>query len=378
LSTYTLTAPAHRWSLDPEGVLGREFLVVTVPFADARRAVRGDPFNGLTGRGEQRVRHDAQARKLMRAVAKHRYTPAPLAASVTTQAVTRNADGTVTVAVPEGDPLKLVDGVQRLAGLGDLKAALHADEEHAAAALVDALPVTLTVYLDGDPQEDFLNLQLGKTVDSNQLCVMRLVRGELSRSRQPMLEFAREVARHLNKDPGSAFRTHIAFDSRTQAYLKFKSLAGAGGADAAASLCGLYRVGGDLTAERAAHFVTWAAATVKARCPELAKIGGPLCPPPDGPVAAACLLVGAATLTAYRALSLGRSAPDAEDADKLVAACLAAFKPPFDGDGSAQGKRAAMRKLAAHFLNDLPEEMEQGIPKPLLGTLSAAAFGLAK
>src|SRR5262249_18700252 len=173
----TLVGTVKTWKLFEHT---RQFAEVTLPYTEANELFMPVRYNGLTGMGEQRVILPAHLRKLKKAMEAGQYTPTPASAGLRNkhrEAVRyeKHSDGTVTfrLEVDSNDPLPLTDGGHRMEAIRRIiketeeKLALAKDDCEKAKLQAQRdearnLPVTVTIYLDGEPQRDFINLQAGR------------------------------------------------------------------------------------------------------------------------------------------------------------------------------------------------------------------------
>jgi hypothetical protein len=379
----TITGKLVRWTLDPAGEQRRDYVVVTLPFKQAHALFRPDYFNGGTGKGEQRKVVESHKKKLVREFAGHAYTPTPFGVGLSKkqQAECVVVDGDdVTITIEDGKYLKRTDGNHRDGSLLELLEKAREDGNESLASLIENAPVTTMIYLNGDPQEDFINLQSGKTVDANHLLTMKLRRKGLGEKLQGDMERALEIARLLTTTDASPFHTYIQLDTRGTAWLKFNSIAARGSSDLSTSLLGLARVAPSASP-------AWLASVVCAVSNALSLDensgltgeGMPLAHPREGVVGSACLLVGVAICVAYR-LSL-RPVEERdlgeEDLAAIVDAADKALGRPAD-DLSAAAKRRLIREFAISYFSGLGEEdgvtFHDNLPVGLLDSIPPSAY----
>lgn len=381
--TVTMSGPLHRWTLDPSGQNYRDYTVVTIPFKEFNAAVRPEYFNGGTGKGEQRKVLEAYAKRLARELAGHAYTPTSFGVGLTKkqqeECVAYGEDGRVTITVPAGKPLRRTDGNHRSTSLLALLSKAREDGDDKLVALIEGLPVTAFVYLNGDPQEDFINLQSGKAVDANHLFTMKLRRKSLGEKVQGDMERALEVAKLLNAADASPFHSHIQLDTRGPAWLKFTSLAAKGSSDQSTSLFGLVRVCPEADAKWLAATIIHVFNTLAEGEPDLVTEGMPLAAPKEGVVGSCGLLVGVAICVAYR---LSLRAKDArqmtvDDQLALLDAAKKMLGKPAD-DLSAAAKRRLIREFAVDYFSDLGEDdgvtFHDNLPVGLLDRIPPSAY----
>ncbi|MFO0964619.1 MAG: hypothetical protein U0793_03400 [Gemmataceae bacterium] len=236
---------------------------------------------------------------------------------------------------------------------------------------VDALPVTATIYLDGDPQHDFINLQAGREVDKTHMMALSVQNGRLGDD----FKLAFEIARELHKQEGSPLQRQLRFDSRGISRLPVSTFC-AKGSDLSTSLLGLVRVGkGDAT-KLAGHVVAAYQAVAK-DAPDLVQSKRMLAPAWDGTKGSCTMLVGLGVCLAFRLSVQGRDTASLDDLSRLVESAKATLSEPVSGNFSGPFKRAAIGRFAKAFLDDLPGDRHEGIPVDLLRALSCSAFGVS-
>jgi hypothetical protein len=366
----TLEGPVHTWSLNDTT---RRFLVATVPFSVARKVLRACPFSAVTGQGEQRRVQDAHARRLREEMDAGNYTPTPVAAGLRPahrQLVEEHA-GAVRLPVRATDPLPLTDGFQRLSAMEDLLRRAEGDDARVRAVL--ALPVTLVVYLDGDTQQDFINLNRGKPVDPSHLFSLELSKGEAGGKHGPAVHAAVDAARRLHEAPASPFFGGVRFEDAAPGGVPVTTLCATGGSDLSTSLVGVV-LAAETDGAGAAALVTEAYKTLSDGAPELLVKGRLLCPPRrGGRKGSATLLSGVAAVVGYRSRGRGLTAGDRE---RLVAAARQTLGDSAGGNLSAQRKRELMREFAAAFLAGAERAQHRRLPVGLLAALSCSAYAV--
>jgi hypothetical protein len=283
-------------------------------------------------------------------------------------------------------PLTLTDGGHRLAAidmlLDEASSRLNAATSEPERAKwqtkvqeINSLPITCTLYLDGNSRHDFVNLQQGRQLDASHLFSLR-VRQNLCEDKEQVLAF--EVAQSLHKKDDSPFKKLIRFDSRGVLPLPVTTLCSRGSSDLATSLVGLAKVGtGRFDANRLTEILTVTYRTLKTRAPELLASGKVLTPiAEDGSKGSATMLIGLAVCLAHRAA--GREGGNIDDVtmNELVEAAKETLDKPVDRGFSGPQKRELMRRFAVKFFANDQNPKHQEIPVALLRTLSASAFGV--
>jgi hypothetical protein len=393
MPTRIFSGPVHRWEVFDHV---RLFSEITLPFWEAREYLMPVLYNAMTGRGQQREVSPAHIRKIRRAMSEGSFTPTPASANLSPNHRKRLQieQGRFTLEVDSGDPLLQTDAGHRFevlsAFLRDLQQQLAAatDEDKKTKLQrwiqqVRQAPITVTIYLDGDPQLDFLHLQLGKTVDSAHMLSLRLQQQAVG---DPVVATAFEVARRLNKHEDSPWRGEIRFDSRGKARLPITTLCARGSSDIATSLVGLARVGvafGVTDANQLAGLL------VDIYCELVNHFGSD----EDGPMVAgkplaglsaggkkgqATMLVGVATCMAYRVLASSRQSLESNDIMRMVAAVEQTLNFPVAGNFSGPLKRATLGKFARQLYQDRDESTQNGVPLKLIDILSASTFNLTR
>jgi hypothetical protein len=369
---------------------GRRFLSVVLPFETAIGILKWTPYSAKTGKGEQREIVQSHARELKRAMARGEYTPVPLHAGLRPEhrAWLREEGGAGTVTVPEKQRLPLVDGGHRLYAMDMLRDdareavenATTDPERRAARAEVDrinALPVPLTLLLDGDLRDDFVNLQKGKPVDRSHLLSLTVQKQDVDKD----LALAYQVGNVLGRDGASPFKNVIRFDTTQKGALPISCLLAKGASDRSSSLRGLARVGLQLVGEAVqpeelAYFVTATYDALNERAPDLLESDMLLAEPVHGKRGPATVLVGLATALAYRVLASGRRKVNKKDLGRLVDAARAQFDQPLYRYFNANMKRELLGAFVKEFFEDRDVEKHDDVPLGLLGVIVPSAYGL--
>lgn len=370
----------------------RQFSEITLPFAEANELFMPVRYNGTSGQGEQRAICPSHQRKLQLAMERGDFTPTPI--SVSLRKKHREAlqyppgeTRTFSLVVDSDDPLSLTDGGHRIESLFQIVkeakvawAKASTDEERAKLqAIIDeanSLPITATIYLDGNPQTDFVNLQLGRTVDAAHLFSLKVQRKILS---DPEFKLAIDTAKQLNKDEVSPFANLIRFDSKENKSLVKKlpisTLCAKGASDISTSLIGLAQVGlagrnKVLDATALASLVTKLYQALKTDAATLLEEGMVLTPIlAGGTKGSATMLLGVATCVAF--------AESSEAVADAVATAKQTLNVKVEGGFSGPMKRKLMGEFAREFFKNYGGEKHEGIPVELLRILSCSAFGVS-
>lgn len=375
--------------------------VQALPFSEVQNFLMAVRFNGQTGKGQQRELIEPHVRKLKKEMETGRFTPTPTSASLAPQhrdKLVLNDDGTFVLPVDSEDPLLETDGGHRYAALAALIADLRTDLERATddeeksrlarwLAQAEAVPVTITVYFDGDPSLDFAALQAGRPVDASHMKSLAVHTGRVA---DPAQLLAHKVARLLHTEEGSPFEKSIKFDSRGVLPLPISTLTGTGSSDIGTSLVGLARVGrSDEGGERDENFLARAVVDAYQRLEEVdqkmsadKKSGildyGKYLTPIDneGTKGSSTMLTGVGVCLAYRLVDRGKAEAGEEELAALEAAALATLDRKVNGNFSGPAKRTALGRFAKEFFADLDVPKYQGIPTGLFKALSYSTFGV--
>jgi hypothetical protein len=382
-----LSGPVHEFAL-----MGhvRRYSKVTMPLVEALNFFEPVPYDAHTGLGEQRVAKPAQVKSLRLAMRKGEFTPTDWAANVPPELQGRvdRDGGLFSLELPDGKTLPLTDGGQRRSALLGLieeqedrlaNSTSPADQEEAGAILdeLSALPITTTVYLDGTPQLDFLNLQKGERVERTLILALEL---ETEQIEDNSYFLARTVASLLLKDHASPFYGQIKMDAKSRGLIPLSTLFAAGSSDQGVSLIGLARVGAlfNLNEKRLAALFPVIRNVLRERCDGIINAGFPLTlPERGGTKGSATMLVGLAVCLAYRmGVEKQLTPPPALLADLAWAADKTLYEP-IQKTFSAATKRQYLGRFAREFFKDQGVEMHEGVPLGLCEVLSATSFGLS-
>jgi hypothetical protein len=230
------------------------------------------------------------------------------------------------------------------------------------------------IYLNGDTQLDFINLNQGKTVDATHLFSLRL-RKELAQKTNPAISIAWEAATRLHKNSESPYFRELRFADTSLARIPVKTICAVGASELGASLVGTAMIQNGVAKDLEALVVSVYQA-IKSGAPELLDNGRLLAPPPEGTRGGASMLAGVATCVAYYRSVKKSTAATEEETCSLLKAVRAAFSEKVNGNFSAQRKRELLANFAKAFFSSLTEERHKGIPIGLLKTLSCSAFGV--
>lgn len=389
-----LSGPVRRWKFLEHT---RLFSELTLPFADIVNLVEPVPFDARTGRGSQRQQFSSHVSSLRREINTGAFTPTTWSANVPPElqkSVQLSSDGTAfTLNLKDGQSLLLTDAGHRRAALLTLheewvdslgKAKTFAERARAEQAVADieALPITVLLYLNGDPQSDFLNLQKGRSVDKTTVLTMSIERGEFD---DPAYPLAKSVADLLHKDRQSPFFGLIQFDSTKPVKdpVRFSTLFARGSSDQGYSLVGLAKVGSyfGMDGKRLANAVVQTFQALKTRAAkestfECLRHGFPLAPPEAGGKCGSCtMLLGLGVCVAFHMGLLGQSIPGHDILGRAVDAARRTLSEPVRGNFGGPLKRKWLGDFAMDFFRDISGEVHEGLPLLLCQILSAGTFG---
>lgn len=385
-----ISGPAYTWEVARGHK--RTFGVVTLPFGEAREVIAPVRYNALRGTGEQRDVIEPHARKIRQAMESGDYTPTPVSANLR-----QKHKGALTIAggkfhldVDPSDQLPQTDGNHRFEGLERILKArqalvkaggITAEEAGKAAADVDLVlkaPVTITIYFDGSARKDFINLQLGRSVDAAHMLSLLIQEKYLEGEYRLAWETARLLAGHED----SPFHLVVRFDStaRKGSYMRqvpISTLCSKGASDISTSLVGLARVAPHREPQWLAFSVVAPYKTFLAKAPDLVLPGKVLTPPSKGGgKGSSTMLIGLGVCLAYRMLVLDHDLPTDEDLDLLVACAHKHLDREVAGNFSGPVKRALMGEFAEAFLGDIAGEKHHAVPTDLLRKLSCSSFAV--
>lgn len=383
----TVKGPVYTWQFARHS---RLYSTITLPFQEATELMRVNAFDGLQNKGEQRVQTAAHVNAIAGAVEDGVFTPTPWSCNVPDELQNRlvMSDGCFELQLQPNEFLSQTDGGGRRRALLSLFNSAQSrllKEKHkpspdldviASCSLVlediQAMPVTVTIYLDGDPAKDFLNLQKGRPVDKTTIFAME---NAVKVFDDPAYQMAVDVAKLLHKDKASPFFGNVRFDSISKCSLPISTLCAKGASDLSTSLIGLAIIGDylGLGAQKLAACITRTFASVEKRYPDLLQNPSPLTPLSNsGTKAASCMWVGIGTLLALKA---GHGSLDA-NAQELSECCYEVFQHvEINGAFTSSMKRVFMGDLAkAYFRGVENVTLHEDVPLLLCQYLSATAY----
>ena len=349
-----ITGQVHSWDING---FSRRFAQFVLPFSEASQLFEPQQYNALKGTGQQRAIKKAHAKKLSKEIFGGNYTPTPIAAGISNKHLAAlkidDVKQSFTFDASSEQPLLLTDGDHRFAALRLIQKN-NSDKPELLKA-IDQLPIAITLYLNGDNQQDFVNLQRGASVDATHMLSLAIQQGK----QDEHFERSFEVAKILNKVTGSPFYGQVRFDSAGVAPLPFSTLCAKGKSDIGTSLLGLSMVGSDKKPTTLADLVINIHKMLKNEAPELTEKGKPLASVATGGTkGSATMLIGLAVCAEY----------DTSRLDLLVESAKKTLDFQVKGNFSGPAKRNFLGAFAREFFGG-------EIPKGLIETLSESTFG---
>lgn len=358
----------HSWGIKKS----RRYMVVTLPYEQARKAFKAEVYSVKDGRGEQRDNKRPHVKYLQKEIAEDRFTPTVVHVSLRDKhrslLTTQEVDGVVmgTIDLGEDRTLPLTNGSHRNSAIANL---IHDGVEAA-----NQLPVTALILIDGDPKVDFLNLQKSKSVDAAHMLSLKIQTRTVGGKYSAVMEHAMKTAKFFDGHADNPFAKQIRFDSRSVKSLPFSRLCKTSTAEILCSFAGLSTVSCGIEPQTLSQWLIKLMKHVEAECPELIDEGQLLQPPPDGKYVT--LWLGLLTLLVYRVQFLEREEPHLEDLDAFVRAANESLNVPINSITSTEHKRVYLRLFASGFFQDLETQKHCGVPLELVKTLNASCMGL--
>lgn len=392
--TTILRGAVRVWGM---GAYKREYILTSLPFGVARHVFKANLYSALTGQGEQRGIIPNHARGLRKAMLDGTYTPTSVSVGLRAKQVKEvkykdeGDERVATISLAKDECLPLTDGGHRFKALNDIreeaeKGAKEAKEESQKKiasdflAMVDAQPIEAMVHLNGNTQEDFINLQAGKAVDAAHMLSLRIARKMTAEKDAASLGLAWKVAKLLHQNAAEPFTKQIRFDSKGMAPLPISTMCAKGASDLGVSLVGLAKIGlsqsEPKTAEWLSYVVIAAFAAIKADAPELVTDDKLLTPPPNGSRGSATMIIGVGIALAYRLIFNKTDAPTERDLGALVTAARETLSNEVNGNFSGPAKRTLLGEFVEAFFADLDVERHEGVPLGLLKILSASTYAV--
>lgn len=387
----TLAGSVNTWDYNGNS---RLFSMVMLPFSEARQLFKVAVYNAVSGRGEQRSIVESHVRKLGRAVEDGSYTPAPFSVSLRKkhkEALTVNEkNNTFSLKITSDEPLSLTDGQHRMDSLSrklaDLQTKLKSEKDEAKLQIlrtriseIESLPIHATLYLNGDIQTDFLNLQEGRQVDSSTIFSMSVQRGLLD---NPAFKVAFETCKLLNSQEGSPFKNSVKLDSRGVAPLPISTLCAKGASDQGTSLVGLAEVGLSFTPALKqadlANLVCNVFGKLQKESASVLDSGKPLAfIGAGGTKGSATMMNGVALCTLYQMKVRNVGVDDETVLSEMATSAKNTLDGLVTGGFSGPNKRAMLGTFAKEFFQANTEPKHEGVPIELIKLISSSAFGVS-
>jgi hypothetical protein len=378
------------------GGKSRRFLVFTTTVREARQHIKSVPYSACTGEGEQRQINETHVKKILRDMREGEYTPACFAASVPPAfqkgvLITKDEKGKehAKIKLEDGENLHLPDGGHRLEAIERLireyrEAAKKAPDYKEAKRLnqladeLEESDLLFIVYLDGDPQIDFVKLQLGKTIDASHLLTMKVLHELIEGKEGDAMRYAFEIANVEVSSKESPFYKAIRFDSNSRGRNPIASLC-TKGVDQAGSFYGMARLGlkEGWSPNRMCVVVHRIAQAVPQKAPGLCNTHeSPLSHPNNGTRGSVALLLGLSILAIYKAAKKDQTTVTDADVDRLLEVANKHLAEGVEWNATKK-RRAILGRMAADFLADLGELTHEGVPLGLLEVFPPGCYGLS-
>lgn len=384
-----IRSEVHSWGFREK----REYISFTMPFGQAKEVFKCDPFKASKNTGEQRGIVNKHANKLKKAMETDSFTPCCIHVGIRKEHMNMlniEQDGMACCTIPDGVTLPITNGGHRFESLSRIirgfedviKKATTQEEKQAAQASIDTVnqqPVTCILMLNGNTQDDFINLQLGKTVDGAHNLSINVLRQHLGKD-GAVTTLGFKIANLLATNRDSAFQRNIRFDSVGHAGYPISTLCSKGVSDRMTSLLGLATLG--IEHEKDAKWLAWnvivACAVLKKEAPELVAERHLLTLPPDGVRGAATMLIGLGICLAYRTILVGGDLPGPNDTNAMIEAAKKTLSGETHSNFSGQGKRKLIGEFTKAFFSDLGVEKHEEVPIGLLKMFIPSSFGVSK
>jgi hypothetical protein len=396
----------HQWQLSAKHT-PRRWILLTLPFSEARHWFEVKRYNYLNNTGEQRDAIAAWVSTLRREMLADNFTPAGWSAGIrpshAKSLVIDEKTKMATVTVSQNSKFAHIDGGHRGAAMLKILEAAEKAKDQATIDFINSCEVTIQIYLDPNRlKKDFTNLQEGRPVSKAQRRIMKIKNKSFGKD-QPICDLALAVGTEMNRTVTSHLSGQVAFDASATNKMGIDTLTTQGASELA---CSIY--GGAKIALHAGKDAAWLLNTyveayeaIKQHCaaepdapdtPAVLARGKILSPLGvfDGKKGGSSLILGIGNILAWRKVATNHN--KATDADKQL---LANITDDVFGDELSEGGLDAPRKrrligdFTMQYLADLVLEPgaapvagmypgNEGIPQPLIDLLAPSAFGLKK
>lgn len=387
--TKVISGQFHAWILNGTQ---RTYADIHLPYREAREFIQPVRYDALRGRGEQRQMAESHARKLKGEMWGGNYTPTQMKANLRkdhkANLVLDQETRQFTLTINSDNPLAQTDGSHRygaieklLAELQERAAKLDGKPKEAILAKIEEtlnLEIGIRVYFDGDPQNDFINLQASRVVDRSHLLSMRIQKG-LAGDESMKMAFA--IAKIVTKSDASPFKSVVRFDSKATSgsmvkQLPISTILAKAASDLSTSLVGLAKVGlaNGKDVQFLANCVIGSYLAIKQRAEGLFAEDKVLTPVRNGGTkGSATMLIGVAICMAQLLILNEREEATEEELDLIVEAAQATLDEEIDGSLDTTRKRALMGEFAQAVFA-LKDDLHGGIPTSLLKATSCSAW----
>lgn len=363
----------------------RTFAQVVLPYKDVELYIVPTVFDANSGKGEQRVQLERHAKEIAKAIQEGTYTPTPIAANLRRHHSPEISKGKFKLQVEVEKPLAQTDGGHRCGSIriliNERNDKLRSAEGEEAEKLrteieqLENLPIAVTLYFDGDSQQDFLNLQKGKTVDKAHEFSLSLRKDK----NEPAYLHAFEAAKYLGRQKESPYHNCVRVDSKGLTGYPISTYCAKGSSDLATSLVGAAKVAQKKGPTFTAMAVIKCFDALEAHASHLLEANKPLTSVQNaGTRGSATMLLGLTTCLIYRMNHLGHDVPHEEDLERLIYAAKKTMNVLIDKNLSVGIKRKLIGEFAKVFFSDLEVEKHEGVPMELVRTLSASTFSLSR
>lgn len=357
----------------------REYIVVTLPFSEARKYFSTEIYQADTGFGEQRELIESHVKSIKQEIIDDNFTPTSVTVGLRDLqclSYEPQEQNIVSLKLSEDTTLPLLDGGHRFFALE----VLYKDEKYRKD--IGDSAITALIMLNGNTKKDFLNLQKGRPVDKSHIYSLSIQENLVKSEESATLTLAYDAAKILNEEEKSPFYKQIRFDSRRVSGIPISTLSSKGASDIATSLVGGAKIAieNQKDAKWYADCIITCFTSLKSHCSELLEPGMKLCPPPRGTKGSATMLIGIGNMLAYRIIKRGDNFAIDKDIEALISSAKRTMSEQVRGNFSGSFKRDLMRDFTKLYFSDICvySELHYGIPIVLIKLLSASTFSLPK
>lgn len=167
-----------------------------------------DQYDAVHNEGEQRGLNNNHLKKLKKAILSNTFTPSPITLFVSDDQFTISG-GKATLHYTKDDLFKVIDGGHRLAAFESI-----AYKEVTLSQRIKSMKLPVIFVLGGDSRENFINLQMGASIDRAQLLSMKVQsKNEFTGDTKKHYEWAHETCSILHNSSHSPLCGTFKFDS---------------------------------------------------------------------------------------------------------------------------------------------------------------------